>query len=232
MYARGGGAAGSVGAAMKPPRAAAPVVAAAVALGACGGGERQDAGAPTGTFRVDVTRASFPARQGLAEAATLRLDVRNTGRRAVPDLAVTVETARVGAGRRRATAGEGAGGGTTGGVGSGATGGFAVRAAAPGLADAGRPVWLLDAEPEGGHTAYVGTWAFGPLPRRATRSIRFGLTPARPGRYRVRWRVAPALEGDARLRPGGRTRGAFGVTITAAPAPSRVGRAGRVVRGR
>ena len=162
----------------------------------------------------------------------MRLDVRNTGRRAVPDLAVTVETARVGAGRSRAAAGEDAGGGTAGGGAAGRPEASPCGRRRPALADAGRPVWVLDAEPAGGHTAYVGTWAFGPLPRRATRSIRFGLTPARPGRYRVRWRVAPALEGDARLRPGGRTRGAFRVTITAAPAPSRVGRGGRVVRGR
>ncbi|HWT26244.1 MAG TPA: hypothetical protein VN213_22235, partial [Solirubrobacteraceae bacterium] len=60
----------------------------AVAVAGCGGGERQDAGAPSGEFALDVTRASFPGRQTLAELAVLRLDVRNAGRRTVPDLAV------------------------------------------------------------------------------------------------------------------------------------------------
>ena len=60
--------------------------------GGCGGGERQDADAPSGAFSLDVTDASFPEAQRVAEASTLRLDVANTGDRAVPDLAVTVET--------------------------------------------------------------------------------------------------------------------------------------------
>ena len=59
--------------------------------GGCGG-ERQDADAPTGTFNLDVTDASFPAEQRVAEPSTMRLDVANTGDREVPDLAVTVET--------------------------------------------------------------------------------------------------------------------------------------------
>ena len=223
---------------------------AALALGACGGGERQDAGAPSGAFRVDVTRASFPARQGLAEAATLRLDVRNTGRRAVPDLAVTVETARVGAGRRRAAAREGAAAAT--GAGGGATGGFGIRAAAPGLADDGRPVWLLDAEPAGGHTAYVGTWAFGPLPRRgdAQRPLRPHARTARPlpralaGRPGAGGRrAAPARRAHARgLRghdhrgPGavaGRARRAGGPRALSVGAPGRApGGVPRALRGR
>jgi len=78
---------------MRQPAAVAALVLAAGALAACGGGERQDAGAPSGAFAVDVTRASFPARQSLARHSMLRLVVRNTGDRDVPDLAVTVATA-------------------------------------------------------------------------------------------------------------------------------------------
>jgi hypothetical protein len=195
---------------MRQPAAVAALVLAAGALAACGGGERQDAGAPSGAFAVDVTRASFPARQSLARHSTLRLVVRNTGDRDVPDLAVTVATAPARAGQ--------------------APSAFGTRIAGADLADATRPVWVLDRGPQGGDTAYVDTWAFGGLPGGATRTVAFRVTAARAGRWRLTWRVAPALEGDVRLTGGGRTRGAFDVTITDAPVDSRVGRGGVVVR--
>src|SRR4051812_43760347 len=58
----------------------------------CGGGTRQDADEPSGTFRVEVLDASFPHQQSLAEPAVLRLKVRNAGDQAVPNLAVTVDS--------------------------------------------------------------------------------------------------------------------------------------------
>jgi hypothetical protein len=70
--------------------ACAAATASAALLGACGGGERRDAGAPGGTYAVRVQRSSFPARQHLAEHAALILTVRNTGDAAIPDLVVTV----------------------------------------------------------------------------------------------------------------------------------------------
>jgi hypothetical protein len=70
--------------------ACAAATAATVLLGACGGGERRDAGAPGGTFSVAIARASFPAQQHLAEQSTLELIVRNTGEDAIPELVVTV----------------------------------------------------------------------------------------------------------------------------------------------
>jgi hypothetical protein len=187
-------------------------VAAAPAPLGCGGDERQDADAPTGEFGLDVTRASFPARQSLAQPAVLRLAVRNTGHRAVPDLSVTVATAARGH------------------VGAD-TPAFGTAVVGEGLADRTRPVWILDDGPAGGDTAYAGTWALGPLARGRTKRVRFAVTAARAGTYRLRWRVAPALEGTARAAPGGRTSGAFRVTISAAPVDARVGPRGRVVRG-
>ena len=50
----------------------------ALAMAGCGG-ERQDAEAPSGQFDLDVTDASFPAKQKIAEASTLTLQVENTG---------------------------------------------------------------------------------------------------------------------------------------------------------
>ena len=64
----------------------------AVALAACGGGERQDANEPSGTFRVAVVRASFPTKQHLAQPERFVIAVRNTGREAVPNVAVTVSS--------------------------------------------------------------------------------------------------------------------------------------------
>ena len=128
----------------------------------CGGGQRQDAGAPSGAFAVDVTRASFPARQALARPSILRLAVRNTGARAVP------EPGRD-RGHRPAACRPGAVGLR-----------HADRRA--GLADPRRPVWVLDRGPRGGDTAYVDTWAFGALaPRRhAHRHLRAS-PPRAPG---------------------------------------------------
>jgi hypothetical protein len=64
---------------------------AALVAAGCGG-ERQDAAEPSGTFEVAVVRASFPAKQHLAKAERFVIAVRNTGTRAVPDLAVTVDS--------------------------------------------------------------------------------------------------------------------------------------------
>ena len=62
-----------------------------VVLGACGGGDKQDEGDPTGTFKVDVPRASFPGKQRLAQESTLEITVVNKDSRDIPKLAVTVD---------------------------------------------------------------------------------------------------------------------------------------------
>jgi hypothetical protein len=70
--------------------------AAVFALGAllvagCGGGERQDEDEPEGNFSVDVVAAEFPEQQRLAEKVALKLRVRNTDSKTIPNLAVTVD---------------------------------------------------------------------------------------------------------------------------------------------
>jgi hypothetical protein len=70
---------------------AALIAGAVVALAACGGGNRQDANDPTGTFKVEVPHASFPGRQRLAQESTLAITVVNRDSRAIPRLAVTVD---------------------------------------------------------------------------------------------------------------------------------------------
>jgi hypothetical protein len=181
----------------------------ALAVAGCGG-ERQDADAPSGQFDLDVTAASFPAKQRIAETSTLRLDVENTGDRAVPDLAVTVETEPGQDGQAPVA--------------------FGQSSDDPTLAASARPVWIVDKGPAGGDSAYTNTWAVGPLGEGQSRTIEWKLTAARAGRYTVAWRLAPALEGDVSLGDG-KTEGEFDVAISDDPVPARVNEDGEVVRG-
>ena len=180
----------------------------ALAIAGCGE-ERQDADAPSGQFDLDVTDASFPAKQRIAETSTLKLRVENTGDRAVPDLAVTVETAPGQDGQAPVA--------------------FGQSSDDPTLAASARPVWVVDEGPSGGTSAYVNTWAVGPLGEGQSKTVEWKLTAAKAGRYTVAWRLAPALEGDVSLGEG-RTEGEFDVTISDAPVPARVGADGEVVR--
>lgn len=58
----------------------------------CGGGQRQDKNEPSGNFAVEVTGASFPAKQTLAEPTKLSIAVKNTDSKALPNVAVTVDS--------------------------------------------------------------------------------------------------------------------------------------------
>jgi hypothetical protein len=196
--------------ASRPPvrRAAFLLAVTAVAAG-CGGGEREDASEPAGTFKVEVVDASFPARQHIAESVQLRLRVRNGDDRTLRDVAVTVET--------KAT-------------GENAPVAFGQRRGGAGLADSARPVWVLDRGPEGGDTAYVNTWAAGALRAGESRELTWRLVAAKAGAYTIGYRVAPGLAGRPRAADG-RTSGSFSVTIADDPVPARVGSDGEVVRG-
>ena len=61
-------------------------------LSACGGGESQGGNEPTGTYEVDIVRASFAERQNVAKQEEFKLAVRNTGDEALPNLSVTVDS--------------------------------------------------------------------------------------------------------------------------------------------
>jgi hypothetical protein len=194
-------------------RRLAVLAAAAAALALIGAGcgdDRQDADAPSGEFNLDVVDASFPAKQQIAESSKLTLEVENTGTRAVPQLAVIVETE---------PAQDGA-----------APVAFGQATDDPTLAASARPVWIVDNGPAGGDSAYANTWAVGPLGAGETRTVEWDVTAARAGRYRLTWRVAPSLEGDVTLADGD-TEGEFAVTISDEPVPARVGEDGEVVRG-
>jgi hypothetical protein len=188
------------------------LIAAVSVAGAAGcGGESQDANEPEGTFRLEVVDASFPARQSIADPATMRIRVRNPDSKTAPNVAVTVET-------RGARPGDG-------------PVAFAQSDADPRLADPNRPVWVLDEEPKGGTSAYANTWSLGPLKAGQTKTFEWKLTAVEPGDYQLSYRVAPGLDGKARLANGSKARGRFEVTISDEPVPARVTDDGEVVRG-
>ncbi len=180
-------------------------------LSGCGGGESQDANETEGTFRVDVTDASFPAKQSISGQETMRIRVRNPGDEALPNVAVTVET-------KGARPGDG-------------PVAFAQSSDDSRLADPNRPVWVLDVEPRGGASAYANTWTLGPLPAGQSRTFEWKLTPVEAGTYSIAYRVAPGLDGKARLAAGSKARGTFDVTVSDEPVPARVNDKGEVERG-
>ena len=196
--------------AVSAPRPILLLLAALAVLSGCAG-DRQDANETEGSFRLEVADASFPARQGIAEQSTMRIRVRNPEQRTVPNVAVTVET-------KGAKAGDG-------------VTAFGQKSDDARLADTSRPIWILDREPSGGTSAYANTWSLGPLEGGETKTFEWKLTAVEPGRYSIAYRVAPGLDGKARLAAGGKTRGTFSVTVSDEPVPARVNSKGEVVRG-
>jgi hypothetical protein len=63
-----------------------------LALSACGGGDDQSANEATGTYEVDIVRASFAERQNVAKQEEFTIAVRNTGDETLPNLSVTVDS--------------------------------------------------------------------------------------------------------------------------------------------
>ena len=190
---------------------AAAAVAVALAAGGCGSGPRQDADEPEGEYRLEVSSASFPAEQSIAEASTLKIAVRNADSKAAPNVAVTVETGA-------ATPGESAVA-------------FGQRTGDDQQADSSRPIWILDSGPAGGDSAASNTWTLGRLAAGQSKTFEWRLTAVQAGDYTVNYRVSPGLNGRARLAGGGKTSGSLKVSIADDPVPARVDDNGNVVRG-
>jgi hypothetical protein len=197
--------------AVSAPRIIPCLIVALVALSGCGGGDSQDADEPEGTYKLEVADASFPEQQSIAAKTTMRISVRNPEERTIPNVAVTVETK-----------GANSGDGVT---------AFGQKADDARLADANRAIWVLDEEPKGGTSAYANTWSLGELRPGETKTFTWKLTPVEPGDYSLAYRVAPGLDGKARLAAGSKARGTFSVKIADEPIPARVNSDGEVVRG-
>ena len=159
-----------------------------LAFAGCGGGERQDENEPEGNFAVEVVEAKFPEDQKLAKSSDLVVTVRNAGEETIPNIAMTVN-------------------------------GFDKRKKNPDLADPNRPVFALngvqveiagfpeakDAAPRGCDTAYVDTWACGPLSPGQQKTFRWSVTAVKAGEFEVRLARGrrPRRQGQGR---GGRRR--------------------------
>jgi hypothetical protein len=180
----------------------------------CGGGARQDENEPSGNFAVEVVNASFPDKQKLAQTSELVITVRNTGKQVVPDLAVTVK-------------------------------GLSFRATEPGLSDPERPRFALngiqreiggfpeakDTSPAGCDTAYVNTWACGPLKPGREATLVWKVTAVKAGPYEVSWRVAAGLNGNAKAvaTGGGAPTGSFSGSVSRAAPKVRIAADGKTV---
>jgi hypothetical protein len=197
--------------AVSAPRLIVPLIALLAALSGCGGGEAQSDNEPEGSYRLEVSDASFPAEQGIAEQSTMRIAVRNPGRKVVPNVAVTVET-------KGAKPGDG-------------LTAFGQKSGDSRLADPNRPIWILDKEPVGGTSAYSNTWTLGPLRGGQTKTFEWKLTAVEPGEHSLTYRVSPGLDNKATLADGSKARGTFDVTVKDEPVPARVNSKGEVVRG-
>ncbi len=182
----------------------------AALAGGCGSGPRQDADEPSGTFQVEITGASFPARQHIAQSVLLRLRVRNASRALLPNVAVTVVT-RAPRGASPAAFGQG-------------------LATPNELAASERPVWVLDQGPEGGQTADARVFDAGAFYGGQEKTMTWRLVAVKAGTYTVSYRVFPGLTGRAKAARG-RTSGVFRVRILDKPVAAHVGPRGQVVRG-
>jgi hypothetical protein len=170
----------------------------------CGGGARMDANEPAGTYAVKIVHASFPTSQAIARPASFALEVKNTGARTVPNIAVTVDSfnyasnsPELAADKRPIWAIE---------RGPGAT--------------ASQPVSTQEVSlPGGGQTAYVNTWALGALAPGKTRTFIWHVVPVKAGAHTVHYSVAAGLAGKAkaRLASGAPAEGQFAVNIAPAP---------------
>lgn len=192
---------------------------AALASG-CGGGTRQDAHEPDATFAVAVVGHSFPAVQAVARPVTMTLRVRNKGAATIPNIAITVDS-------------------------------FSYVSHFPNLASSERPVWVIEqgpgavpkhpvqsqaiSAPGGGQTAYVNTWALGPLAPGHIQTFTWRVTPVKSGIYTVHYKIAAGLAGRSRahLASGGLPHGFFKVAIAPRPPATHVNpETGKVEPGR
>jgi hypothetical protein len=101
---------------------------------------------------------------------------------------------------------------------------LSTRSEQSGLADAERPVWIVDRPPSGSATAYTNTWALGPMFAGETKEFVWRVTPVQAGTHRLRYRIAAGLNGRAKaVLAGNRVpERELTVRVSSRPASSRV----------
>jgi hypothetical protein len=177
----------------------------AVVLAAgCGSHARQDAGERKGSFPIQVLGTSFPAHQAIAKPARFELRVRNAGSHTVPNIAVTLDS-------------------------------FSYASNYARLASNSRPIWAIEegpgaqpsvpveseavSPPGGAQTAYLSTWALGPLAPESTALFEWHVVPVKSGTYTVHYTVAAGLTGKATAQTSSGKSVAGALTANIAPAP-------------
>ena len=192
----------------------------ALALTACGEESSSDANETAGNYPVKVVTAEFPSKQRLGETTLLRLGVRNTGRKTLPALTVTISVG--------------------GKEGRDSTLPFGYRDPQPGLAQPDRPVWVLSArypkangspEPAGAETSSPKTFDFGPLKPGATTEAVWKLNAVKTGDFELFYEVGAGLGGSAKAETAAGTEagGSFAVKVTEVPPDTEVTDNGEVV---
>jgi hypothetical protein len=194
-------------------------VAVAALLAACGGEPSSDANQPAGTYDVRVTDAGFPTEQRLGQTSLMQLGIRNTGKKALPALTVTISIA--------------------GKEGQASSLPFGISDPQIGLAQPDRPVWVLAAgyprlvdspEPGGGTTSNRKTFSFGPLKPGATTEAVWKLSAVKAGKFTVLYKIGAGLSGTAKAQTNGvAAGGSFATEITAVLPDTEVTNSGEVV---
>ncbi len=189
-------------------------------LTACGGSGDdggQFANEATGAFPVEVISSEFKAVQTVAQTYDLTLAVRNSGDDTIPAINATINL-----------------------PGLGSTLAFAYRDRQEGLAQAQRPIWVLEeGYPKlagtvgrgGAGTANRRTFNFGELEPGDTANMVWRVTALKPGKYKLAWKVSAGLgtETSAELADGSQPAGVLPVRIGNRARLTRVDENGKVV---
>jgi hypothetical protein len=192
---------------------------AALLVSGCGGGTRQDVGEAARTYKIQILGATFDPKQAVARPTSMRIELRNADTRTIPNVAVTVDS-------------------------------FYYTETFPELAADKRPVWVVEqgpgaiparpvqsqaiSPPGGGQTAYVNTWALGPLAPGATQTFEWKVVPVKSGSHTVNLEVAAGLAGKAKatLENGAQPKRTFVADIAGVPPATYVNPStGKVVAG-
>lgn len=194
-------------------------MAVAALLAACGGESSSDANQAAGTYDVRVTDARFPTEQRLGQTSLLQLGIRNTGKKALPALTVTISIA--------------------GKEGQASSLPFGISDPQTGLAQPDRPVWVLAAgyprlfgssKPGGGTTSNRKTFSLGALKPGATTKAVWKLSAVKAGKFTVLYKIDAGLSGTAKAETNGvAAGGSFATEISAVPPDTEVTDDGEVV---
>ncbi len=200
---------------------AALAVAASVALlaGGCGGGKEQGQDEVAHTYEIEPIDLTFKPEQAVGKPALMRFEVRNVDSKTIPNIAVTLDS-------------------------------FYYTEKYPELAANKRPVWVVEqgpgtppqapvqsqavSPPGGGQTAYVNTWALGPLKPKQTKVFEWHVIPVKSGIHFVDFIISAGLTGKVKaVTPqGNQLKGKFRSEIAPAPPSRHVDPStGRVVPG-